>query len=128
MRIITKLRVTPKNHNEWMRLWGGIRLRDIPRILIVAPSNHAVDNITRRVMELGFGSFQTGRFEKWKPRIVRVGTDSLDSYVNQVSLRAQSERLLNLSTESLKKRLAIAQNYRINHLLSLKKKITYKHQ
>ena len=57
---------------------GGIRL---DTVLIVAPSNHAVDNITQGD-GAGFGSFRS-KIRKWKPRIVRVGTDSLDSYVNQ---------------------------------------------
>ena len=113
MRIITKLKTAPQSHSEWMRLWGSIQLRDIPRILIVAPSNHAVDNITRRVMELGFTSFQTGRFANWKPRIVRVGSDSKDPFVSQVSLRAQATRLIDMSLEKLKHELTDVRKRRL---------------
>ena len=113
MRIVTKLKTAPRSHNEWMRLWGSIQLRDIPRILIVAPSNHAVDNITRRVMELGFTSFQTGRMANWKPRIVRVGSDSKDPLVRLVSLRSQAERLINMSTEDLQRELSVVRKTRV---------------
>ena len=42
-----------------------------PRILIVAPSNAAVDVIVKRIMENGF---LDGRCGRYRPRIVRLGT------------------------------------------------------
>ena len=101
IRLLGRLHTVPTSVDEWMQKWGGIRIRDIPRILIVAPSNYAVDNIARRVMELGFCSFQTGVYIRWNPRIVRVGSDTQDSIVKQISLRTQAENLIKKSPDEL---------------------------
>jgi superfamily I DNA and/or RNA helicase len=59
-----------------------------PRILIVAPSNIAVDNIIIRIME---NSFRDGNNQSYKPDIVRVG-GGRTSLVESVSLEHLLEK------------------------------------
>jgi energy-coupling factor transporter ATP-binding protein EcfA2 len=54
-----------------------------PRILVVAPSNTAVDNIILRVMESGFVDGNGG---KYFPNILRVGAGTKSEKVKSVSL------------------------------------------
>jgi senataxin len=60
-----------------------------PRILVVAPSNTAVDNIILRVMESGFVDGNGG---KYFPNILRIGAGSKIAKVKSVSVEELVDR------------------------------------
>jgi senataxin len=60
-----------------------------PRILVVAPSNTAVDNIILRIMEDGFVDGNGGQYF---PNILRVGSGSKSAKVKSVTLEDLIER------------------------------------
>lgn len=60
-----------------------------PRILVVAPSNGAVDNVVLRLMDDGFVDGNGG---KYFPNILRVGSGSKSSRVKGVSLEELTDK------------------------------------
>ena len=72
-----------------------------PRILVVAPSNAAVNVIARRIMKDGFMDGNCGRY---KPRLVRLGSKINDSELMSVSLTAQCDEYATLPYEEKTRR------------------------
>ena len=64
-----------------------------PRILVCAPSNAAVDELCKRVVQL---QFQDMNMNKYRPDVVRVsaGGASLNQVISQVSARDQATGFL----------------------------------
>ena len=69
-----------------------------PRLLVCAPSNNAIDNVIRKIME---ESFVDGRENKYNPSIVRVGRRQ-GAEVKDVSMETKVESLIS-ETHDLKK-------------------------
>ena len=72
-----------------------------PRILVVAPSNAAVNVIAKRIMKDGFMDGNCGRY---KPRLVRLGSNINDSELMSVSLTAQCDEYATLPYEEKTRR------------------------
>ena len=71
-----------------------------PRILVVAPSNAAVNVIAKRIMKDGFMDGNCGRY---KPRLVRLGSRQ-DQELMSVSLTAQCDEYAALPNEEKSRR------------------------
>jgi energy-coupling factor transporter ATP-binding protein EcfA2 len=69
-----------------------------PRILVVAPSNGAVDNIVLRVMADGFVDGNGG---KYYPNIVRVGSRTKSARVKSVSLEDLTDKEMAIANGDL---------------------------
>lgn len=74
-------RAQPYEH-PWLKLISRLT-HSKPRILVVAPSNTAVDNIILRIMESGFVDGNGG---KYYPNILRVGSGSKNPKIKAVTL------------------------------------------
>lgn len=64
--------------------------RGMPRVLVCAPSNNAIDNVIVKIMESGFID---GHGSRYNPSIVRIGSGQGDS-VKDVSLETKVDNLL----------------------------------
>lgn len=67
-----------------------------PRLLVLAPSNIAVDNIIERVLESGFID---GNGNQYWPSMLRLGSGSKRSKVKVISLEDSSEHIMGISKE-----------------------------
>lgn len=84
-----KCRAQPYEH-PWLKLISRLT-HSKPRILVVAPSNTAVDNIILRIMESGFVDGNGG---KYYPNILRVGSGSKSPKIKAVTLEELVEKEL----------------------------------
>ena len=75
----------------WIDLVNSLSLKR-RRMLVCAPSNIAIDNIVRRIMDTGF---MDGQGKVYYPRILRIGGGKSDN-VKAVSLEDTVEQLLGL--------------------------------
>ena len=82
-------RSQPYEH-PWLKLISRLT-HSKPRILVVAPSNTAVDNIILRIMESGFVDGNGG---KYYPNILRVGSGSKSQKIKSVTLEELVEKEL----------------------------------
>jgi len=82
-------RAQPYEH-PWLRLISRLTLHK-PRILVVAPSNTAVDNVILRIMESGFVDGNGG---KYYPNILRVGAGSKHNKIQAVTLETLVDKEL----------------------------------
>lgn len=73
-----------------------------PRTLVVAPSNTAVDEIARRVLEK---KFVGPNGKTYRPVIVRLGTNGSSKEVEEITVRKKMNDLLTMSDESLKTKI-----------------------
>lgn len=91
--------------HPWLKLIA--RLTQLkPRILVVAPSNTAVDNIILRIMEKGFVDGNGG---KYFPTILRVGVGSKNPKIKSVTLEDLVDKELGVSEQSTNRLDAIEQ-------------------
>ena len=60
-------------------------------MLVVAPSNVAVDNIMERIMDLGFIDGFTNRYN---PAILRVGADKKNPRVRPVRFKHKFQKMI----------------------------------
>jgi senataxin len=65
--------------------------KGMPRLLVCAPSNNAIDNVIRKIMIDGFID---GHGNKYNPPIVRIGSGQSDT-VKEVSLETKLQSLMN---------------------------------
>ena len=88
----------PHLQKPWLALVRRVsRLK--PHILVVAPSNTAVDNIIERIMEQGFFDGNGG---KYMPGIIRLGAGRKGARVKSVSLEDTVEAEMNGSYDAAK--------------------------
>ena len=64
--------------------------KDIPRMLVCAPSNNAIDNVILKIMDSGFID---GHGSRYYPSIIRIGTGQSVT-VKDVSLETKVENLM----------------------------------
>ncbi len=64
--------------------------KGIPRVLVCAPSNNAIDNVIRKIMDDGFVD---GHGSRYNPSIVRIGSGQ-SATVKGVSLETKLENLM----------------------------------
>lgn len=91
--------------HPWLKLIARLTLSK-PRILVVAPSNTAVDNIILRIMENGFVDGNGG---KYFPNILRVGVGSKNLKIKSVTLEDLVDKELAVSDQSSNRHEAIEQ-------------------
>ena len=76
----------------------------LPRVLVCAPSNNAIDNVIIKIMESGFID---GHGYRYNPSIVRIGSGQSDS-VKDVSLETKVDNLLLEAQEFTKIQTVVA--------------------
>ena len=92
----------PYEH-PWLKLISRLTSSK-PRILVVAPSNTAVDNIVLRIMASGFVDGNGG---KYFPNILRLGAGSKSTKIKAISLEDLVEKELSSSEASNNRRDSI---------------------
>ena len=92
--------VQPKNGHEWWNWLENIQMPKRPSILLVAPSNMAVDNLYKSIMEGGFKSFSAGgSTHKYHPDIIRIGKGGNDHTIEDVSKKVR--KFMSISSKEL---------------------------
>ena len=86
--------------HPWLRLIATLSRRK-PRILVVAPSNTAVDNVILRVMESGFVDGNGG---KYYPKILRMGSGSRHPKIKSITLEELCESELSIADNATNRR------------------------
>ncbi|KAG5189840.1 AAA domain-containing protein, partial [Tribonema minus] len=94
--------------------WEALRRRK-PHILVVAPSNAAVDNVLQRVMEKGFMDGTGGRYN---PPLARVGRGA-GGVAKGVTLEDQVEAVLGGDGGALQRRLEELRQQLARHLAAV---------
>jgi senataxin len=83
-----RCRTQPYEH-PWLKLIAVLSSSK-PRILVVAPSNAAVDNVAQRIME---GGFKDGNGGQYFPNILRVGLGgNKNPKIKSITLETLTER------------------------------------
>ena len=78
--------------------------KGMPRLLVCAPSNNAIDNVIRKIME---GGFVDGHGNRYNPSIVRIGSGQSDT-VKNVSLETKLSGLMQEAEDLAKIQSTIA--------------------
>ena len=110
-------RKSEKDPTPWLNMVSKLCRRKKPHMLVVAPSNVAVDNIMERIMDVGFIDGFTNRYN---PAILRVGADKKNPRVRPVTLEGaiETEQLSTMSEDTRGKVLQAA-SYKMKELISL---------
>ena len=80
----------PKSGSEWWSWLLRLKIPSKASILLVAPSNEAVDNLYKSIVTGKFVSFDVnGLKQRYSPKLVRIGLGGKDKTIDNISVKVK---------------------------------------
>ena len=109
---LTNASNVPKSGSEWCSWLLRLKLPSKASILLVAPSNEAVDNLYKSIVNGKFVSFDgNGLKQRYSPKLVRIGLGGKDKTIDNISVKVrkfmeQDRQLIERKRTELRKQVS----------------------